>query len=108
LHWRADSPDALVVGAGDGAAKAEITLGLDRDGRIATVFAPDRPRSAVEPILPTPWRGRFWDYRLHLGRWIPFAGEVAWTVDGHDEVYWQGTLASWATNLPANTAAPSG
>ena len=76
---------------------AEITLTLDRAGRIEIAFAPDRPRSATAPHLPTPWRGRFWDYRLHDGRWIPFAGEVAWEIDGVLELYWQAVVESWST-----------
>ena len=96
LRWRESGPGNLIVGAGVGSSAVEISLGLDGDGRIATAFAPDRPRSAVMPILPTPWRGRFSDYRLHLGRWLPFAGEVAWEIDGSEEVYWQGKIESWA------------
>ena len=97
LRWRSCGPDTLMVGAGLGAAAVEVSLGLDSDGRIATAFASDRPRSAVEPILLTPWRGRFSDYRIHLGRSIPFAGEVAWEIGGQPEMYWQGKLESWTT-----------
>lgn len=98
LRWRQSGSDELIVGAGEGVSAVEISLGLDSAGRIATAFAPNRPRSAVDPILPTPWRGRFSDYRLHLNRWIPFAGDVAWEIDGRDEVYWQGRIESWATD----------
>ena len=97
LQWREGGSDELIVGAGEGASAVEIFLGLDSDGRIATAFAPDRPRSAVDPILSTPWRGRFSDYRLHQDRWIPFAGEVAWEIDGREEVYWHGRIESWET-----------
>lgn len=95
LRWRDDGSGGIVVGAGEGEVAAEILFGLDSEGRIATTFAPDRPRSTIDPILPTPWRGRFSDYRLHHDRWIPFAGEVAWEIDGIVEVYWRGTVESW-------------
>ena len=98
LRWRKGDSGDIIVSAGEGASVAEISFGLDGDGRIATTFAPDRPRSAIDPILPTPWRGRFSDYRFHHDRWIPFAGEVAWEIDGTEEVYWQGTIESWATD----------
>ena len=52
LRWREDGPDTLAVGAGTGATAAEVTLGLDRDGRIATAFAPDRPQSVVDRATP--------------------------------------------------------
>ncbi len=96
LRWREGSTNEIIVASGEGATAAEVTLGLDDAGRVATMFAPDRPRSDVEPTLPTPWRGRFADYRLHQGRWIPFAGEVGWVLDGKEEVYWTGTVNDWA------------
>ena len=97
LRWRVDGPDTFAVSAGTGATASEIMFSLDSDGRITGAYAPDRPRSVTEPFLPTPWRGRFSDYRLHEGRWIPFAGEVAWEIDGKHQVYWQGRIESWAT-----------
>lgn len=95
LRWREEGPDTIVVGAGAGETLSEVLLSLDSDGRIVGGFAPNRPRSATPPILPTPWRGRFFDYRQHNGRWIPFGGEVAWEIEGKEIVYWQGRLAHW-------------
>ncbi len=95
LHWRVDGPDRLAVSAGSGDAAAEVVLSLDSEGRIAGSFASDRPRSATVPFLPTPWRGRFSDYRWHDDMWIPFAGEVAWVIDGKEEIYWQGHIEQW-------------
>ena len=95
LRWREGGPDELAVSAGVGEAAAEVMLSLDSDGRIAGAFAPDRPRATTPPILPTPWRGRFSDYRHHGTMWLPFAGEVAWEIDGKEIVYWQGRIGSW-------------
>ena len=97
LRWREDGPDKLVVSAGSGETACEVTLNLDREGRIVGAYAADRPRSVTAPFLPTPWRGQFSDYRHHNGRWLPFAGEVAWEIDGKSEVYWQGRIESWET-----------
>lgn len=98
LRWRVERSDQLAVSAGSGDTASEVILNLDNDGRIAGAFALDRPRSATPPILPTPWRGRFADYRHHNGCWIPFAGEVAWEIDGKEEVYWQGRIETWVTH----------
>jgi len=72
-------------------------LSLDSQGRIAGAFAPDRPRAVKAPFLPTPWRGRFFDYRRHDDHWLPFAGEVAWVIAGEEEIYWQGRIEHWDT-----------
>ena len=95
LRWRVDGPDLLAISAGSGETASEVLLSLDSDGRISGGFAPDRPRSATPPTLPTPWRGRFSDYRRHEGRWLPFAGEVGWEIDGMEIVYWQGRINRW-------------
>jgi hypothetical protein len=98
LSWRVDDPDTLAVSAGAGEAACEVLLSLDTDGRIAGAYAHDRPRSAKAPFLPTPWRGRFSDYRHHNGLWLPFAGEVGWEINGKDVVYWQGRIVEWETH----------
>lgn len=95
LRWRDDGPDKLAVSAGSGETAAEVVLSLDSQGRIAGGFAPDRPRSAKAPFLPTPWRGRFSDYRRHNAMWLPFAGEVGWEIDGKEHIYWQGRIEHW-------------
>lgn len=95
LRWREDGPDKLAVSAGAGETAAEVVLSLDTEGRISGSFAPDRPRSATPPFHPTPWRGRFSDYRRHNGRWLPFAGEVGWEIDGKESTYWQGRIEHW-------------
>lgn len=107
LRWRKDSPNTLAVSAGSEQTASEVVLSLDNDGRIEGAFAADRPRSATAPILPTPWRGRFSDYRLHNGRWLPYAGEVGWEIDGKEIVYWQGRIIDWAMDSeprPASAA----
>ena len=98
LRWHAVDPDTLAVSAGSGETAVEVTLTLDSEGRIAGAFAPDRPRSATPPLLLTPWTGRFGDYRHHQGFWLPFAGEVAWVVDGKETVYWQCRVEHWETS----------
>lgn len=105
LRWRVDGPERLTVSAGTGEGEVEVNLSLDSHGHIAGSFAPDRPRSAKEPFLPTPWRGRFSDYRHQGGMWIPFAGEVAWEIDGIDETYWHGRIEQWdasSTSWPSS------
>jgi hypothetical protein len=95
LVWRSTSPRTLSVSSGTGDRRAEVSFTLDGDGRVIEVFAEDRPRTVGKGFVPTPWRGRFSDYRLHKGRWLPFAAEVEWEIDGKLDVVWQGRMESW-------------
>lgn len=95
LGWRVEGPDSLAVSAGSGETTSEVIFSLDANGRVATAFAPDRPRSATLPILVTPWRGTFSDYRLQGTTWLPHKGEVAWEMPGQNGPYWQCRLDHW-------------
>lgn len=95
LRWRDAGADVLGVSAGSGESACEVLFSLDSEGRVGGCFATDRPRSAKAPFLPTPWHGRFSDYRLHEGRLLPFSAEVAWEIDGREIVYWQGRMLDW-------------
>lgn len=109
LRWRVDGPNALSVSAGVEETLSEVILNLDSKGRIDGGFAPDRAQSAIEPIMPTPWRGRFSDFRYYKERWIPFTGEVGWEIDGREVLYWQGGIEDWqAVSANSAIAAPIG
>jgi hypothetical protein len=96
LRWWVDNDDSFTVGAGEGTDAAEVTMTRDTDGRVASVFAPDRARSIKAPFLPTPWCGHFDNYRQVQGRWIPHSAQVAWVVDGVTLPYWRGGLTDWS------------
>nr|WP_162998016.1 DUF6544 family protein [Brevundimonas lutea] len=95
LRWREEGPDRLMVGAGSGESAAEVTLDLDREGRIAGAFAPDRGALIDGVTAPAPWRGAFSHYRLHDGVWLPFFGEVSWEMPAGAFTYWQGHIRTW-------------
>jgi len=95
LDWVVADRQTFRVAAGRNAARGEVEFKLDAEGRIASVTAADRPRLQGGVIDECPWRGRFFDYRQHHGRWLPFSGEVGWVVNGRNNLYWRGTLATW-------------
>lgn len=95
LMWSVINERTFWVAAGSAAGRGAVRLDLDDDGRIGSIFAFDRPYTDGKLIDERPWSGRFSDYRLHAGRWIPFEAEVGWTVDGQVSNYWRGTLSSW-------------
>jgi hypothetical protein len=93
--WDVIDASTFRVSTASHESRAAVELTLNADGRIASVFAPDRPRKEGNRFVERPWHGRFFDYRAHLGNWLPFRGEVGWTVDGQSFVVWRGELTSW-------------
>lgn len=99
LRWRSEGPDRLIVSAGAGEKAAAVSVTLGGDGRIASIFAPDRQRGVGAKSRPAPWSGQFSDYRLRRGCWLPFHAEVSWAVDSAKFVYWVGDMQSWAAGV---------
>lgn len=96
LVWSVIDERTLTVAAGPGAGQGSVRIDLDDEGRIGSIFAPDRPFADGRIVEERPWSGRFFDYRLHEGRWLPFGAEVGWTIDGQVVNYWRGTMTSWS------------
>lgn len=99
LRWIVDATGSLRVAAGSGATEAQVAVALNPEGRIAEVYSPDRGFLADGAFISMPWRGRFGDYRLHQGRWLPFAAEVAWGQGESAWTYWQGRIQDWSQSL---------
>jgi hypothetical protein len=95
LTWNVIDDRTLRVSAGQGQARGEVELRLDERGRIGCVTAQDRPRKEGSSLVERPWRGRFFDYRRHQERWLPFAGEVGWVLEGQPFTAWRGEVLSW-------------
>jgi hypothetical protein len=95
LSWTVGDDGTLHVAAGEGEARGSVALTLDAEGRVAGISAQDRPRQEGRGFVERPWRGRFFEYRRHGERWLPFRAEVAWILDGTPFVTWRGQLTSW-------------
>lgn len=76
LRWRELDDGRLTVSAGEGERRVELEIALDEEGRIAQVFAADRPRAVGDRFEPSAWRGIFSDYRWAKGRQIPMSAKV--------------------------------
>ena len=96
LIWSVINDRTLSIAAGSGAGHGCVRIDLDDDGRIGAIFAPNRPFADGKIVEERPWSGRFFDYRLHAGRWLPFGAEVGWMVSGQVVNYWRGTMMGWA------------
>lgn len=95
LEWDIVDARRLAARHGEGAFRAEVELLLDDQGRIEAIFAPDRPRYEGSHFITRPWHGRFFDYRRHAGRWLPFQAEVAWEIDDRKVTVWRGEIVGW-------------
>ncbi len=76
--------------------EGDITLTMlftfDEQGLIHTVRAEARGRAVGGEVVPTPWRGRFWNYEERGGTLIPLDGEVAWLLPEGEKPYWRGRI----------------
>ena len=88
--------------AGDRSAYATLTEGdhtirmlftFNEEGLIDTVHAEARGRAVGVEMVPTPWQGRFWNYRQRGGMRVPLDGEVAWMPPEGEKPYWRGHIA---------------
>jgi hypothetical protein len=59
---------------------------------IESVQAEARGRTVGGKVIPTPWLGRFWNYKERSGMWVPLDGEVAWLLPDGAKPYWRGSL----------------
>lgn len=75
-----------------GAHSISMIWNFDRSGLIESVQADHRGRMVDGRLIPTPWIGRFWNYRLVDGMRIPLDAEVSWIIDGTPRPYWRGHL----------------
>ena len=96
LRWRELGDRRLIVSAGEGGRRAEVEITLDQEGRIAEVFAADRPRAVGDSFEPSAWRGAFSDYRWINGRLIPMSGQVGWGRESDYEPVWRGRVTEWS------------
>lgn len=78
----------------DGSIAVTLTFTFRSDGMIDTCRAHARGRTVGGKLVPTPWEGRWSDYREHDGMRIPMTGEVAWLLPEGRKPYWRGTITA--------------
>ncbi|MEO6378738.1 MAG: DUF6544 family protein, partial [Caulobacteraceae bacterium] len=95
LDWEVLGANTFRVAATHRGVRACVDLTLGSDGFVASAFAPDRPRLEGARTVERPWRCQLGEYRAHGGRQLPFAAEVAWTIDGAVTTVLRVRLEDW-------------
>jgi hypothetical protein len=92
VRWEAVDPDSAHGTLSDGARQVSLLFRFSADGLIDSVESRSRDRMVAGKSVPTPWRGRFWNYVERDGMLVPLDGEVAWQLPDGPLPYWRGRI----------------
>jgi hypothetical protein len=92
IRWVAVSDRFAQGTLTDGDVSVTLLFTFNEQNLIETVQADARGRTVGDQVIPTPWYGRFWNYKERNGMQIPFEGEVAWVLPEGAKPYWRGSL----------------
>lgn len=92
VQWEAVDANSARATLRDGATAATLLFEFGADGFVAAVSASARGRTVGGEVVPTPWRGRFWNHAERDGLRVPLEGEVAWVLPDGPKPYWRGRL----------------
>lgn len=94
VRWRAIDEQSADATLNDGPQSVTLRFRFGGDGLIESIRAEARGRMVGGKLVPTPWEGRWFDYRLQDGMRVPVRGEVGWMLPGGVHPYWCGTIRS--------------
>lgn len=94
VRWTAVDDRSARATLEDGETGVTLLFRFGRDGLIDTVHAEARGRTVNGKAVPTPWRGRFWNYAFRDGMRIPLEGEAAWLLPEGGKPYWRGRITA--------------
>ena len=92
VRWEAVDDRSAYATLTEGDITITMLFTFDERGFIDTVRAEERGRTVGGEVVPTPWRGRFWNYEERGGMQVPLAGEVAWLLPEGEKPYWRGRI----------------
>ena len=92
VRWEAVDDRSARATLEEGDLSLTMLFTFDEEGLIHTVRAETRGRAVGGEVVPTPWRGRFWNYEERGGMRVPLDGEVAWLPPEGEKPYWRGHI----------------
>jgi len=96
VRWEAVDGRSARATLEEGDISLTMLFAFDERGLVETVSAEERGRAVGDKIVPTPWRGRFWNYEERGGMLVPLDGEVAWLPPEGEKPYWRGHITEIA------------
>jgi hypothetical protein len=91
LHWAPLGPDRARASLNDGGVEATVDFHFGAQGEISGISA-IRGRDVDGLLVPTPWEGRFADYREISGLRLPHRAEAAWILPDGRMPYWRAEI----------------
>lgn len=92
VRWEAVDDGSARAMLKDGDLELTLLFRFDENGLIEAIHSQARPRIVRGEVVPTPWRGRFWNYATRNGMRVPLEGEVAWILPEGEKPYWRGRI----------------
>ena len=92
VRWEAVDDHSAHATLEEGDHTITMLFTFDEEGVIDTVRAEARGRAVGDEVVPTPWRGCFWNYDERGGMLVPLDGEVAWLLPEGEKPYWRGHI----------------
>ncbi len=96
VRWEPVDDSSAQATLADGRNRVSLSFRFGADGLIESVHSPARGRLDGGATLPTPWEGRWHDYRRRGRMLVPTRGEVSWLLPDRPHPYWRGRLTSIA------------
>lgn len=94
VAWEAVDDRSAYGTLTDGDTAITLLFTFNDQNLIDTVQAAARGRTVGGETVPTPWRGRFWNYAERNGMLVPLDGEVAWVLPESTQPYWRGHIVA--------------
>jgi hypothetical protein len=92
VRWELADNRSAYATLTEGDISTTMLFTFDGEGLIDTMRAEERGRAVGGEVVPTPWRGRFWNYEERGGMLVPLSGEVAWLPPEGERPYWRGRI----------------
>jgi hypothetical protein len=92
LTWTIVDERTLRVDPERGSVRVGLQLDVDERGRVRRMNAESCPRQVERAFIPTPWGGRYGDYREYGGMQMPASAEVFWVPPEGELVYFRGEI----------------